>query len=88
MTSPILMPASAAGDPVAYRIRGNDEWEVCFPYALDYLGEGNRRVDSWYARHRMARADFSTSPQVFLNLNTPQDKQLIERMLTAAQAGA
>jgi hypothetical protein len=36
----------------------------------------------------MARADFSTSPQVFLNLNTPQDKQLIERMLTAAQAGA
>jgi molybdopterin-guanine dinucleotide biosynthesis protein A len=58
------------------------------PDLLDYLGEGNRRVDSWYARHRMARADFSTSPQVFLNLNTPQDKQLIERMLTAAQAGA
>jgi len=34
----------------------------------------------------MVLADFSTSPQVFLNLNTPQDKPAIEAMLAAALA--
>ncbi len=52
---------------------------------LDYLGKGGRRVDTWYARQRLALADFSTSPEVFLNLNTPQDKLAIEQLLAAAQ---
>ena len=52
---------------------------------LDYLGNGGRRVDTWYAQHRMALADFSTSPEMFLNLNYPQDKQAIEAMLATAQ---
>jgi molybdenum cofactor guanylyltransferase len=55
------------------------------PDLLDYLGNGGRRVDSWYAQHRMALADFSATPDIFLNLNTPQDRQVIEALLTAAQ---
>jgi hypothetical protein len=27
---------------VAYRVQGSSEWEVCFPYSLEYLGEGGR----------------------------------------------
>ena len=56
------------------------------PALLDYLGNGGRKVDTWFAQHRMALADFSSSPEVFLNLNTPQDQQAIEDMLAAAQA--
>jgi molybdenum cofactor guanylyltransferase len=54
------------------------------PDLLDYLDNGGRRVDTWYAQHRTALADFSASPEVFLNLNTPQDKQVIEAKLAAA----
>jgi len=55
------------------------------PDLLDYLDNGGRRVDTWYAQHRMALADFSASPEGFLNLNIPQDKQVIEAMLAAAR---
>ena len=55
------------------------------PDLLDYLDNGGRRVDTWYAQHRMAMADFSASPEGFLNLNIPQDKQVIEAMLAAAR---
>ncbi|MGB5259058.1 MAG: molybdenum cofactor guanylyltransferase MobA [Gammaproteobacteria bacterium] len=48
------------------------------PSLLDYLGEGGRKIDTWYARHRVALADFSASPEMFLNLNTPQDKAELE----------
>jgi len=50
---------------------------------LSYLKEGGRKIDTWYARHRLALADFSTSPDVFLNLNTPEDRLLIEKKLAA-----
>ena len=56
------------------------------PDLLDYLGNGGRRVDSWYTQHRMALADFSASPDVFLNLNSPQDLAVIKARLAAAQA--
>ena len=50
---------------------------------LSYLKEGGRKIDTWYARHRLALADFSASPDVFLNLNTPEDRLLIENKLAA-----
>ena len=55
------------------------------PDLLDYLENGGRRVDTWYTQHRTTLADFSASPEVFLNLNTPQDKQVIEAKLAAAR---
>lgn len=54
------------------------------PDLLAYLNGGGRKIDTWYARHRMARADFSDMPDMFLNLNTPADRQLLEDRLAAA----
>jgi len=51
------------------------------PSLLSYLNGGGRKIDTWYARHRMALADFSASPDVFLNLNTPADRLVIEEKL-------
>ena len=49
---------------------------------LDYLNEGGRKIDTWFGQQPLALADFSKSPDTFLNLNTPEDKQLLESMLT------
>ena len=54
------------------------------PDLLAYLDDGGRKIDTWYARHRMARVDFSDMPDMFLNLNTPADRQLLEDRLAAA----
>jgi molybdopterin-guanine dinucleotide biosynthesis protein A len=39
-----------------------------------FLMTGERRIDRWYAGHRMAIADFSDQPEAFVNLNAPEDK--------------
>lgn len=56
------------------------------PDLLAYLDSGERKVYAWYARQRLALADFSASPEVFLNLNTPRDQQVIEALLAGKQA--
>jgi molybdenum cofactor guanylyltransferase len=55
------------------------------PGLLSYLNEGGRKIDSWYAQHRLALADFSSTPDVFLNINTPADQLLIEKKLAAGE---
>jgi molybdenum cofactor guanylyltransferase len=47
-----------------------------------YLDSGERKIDRWYQRHRMATADFSDSPEMFVNVNT-----LSQRDDLAAQLG-
>ncbi len=37
------------------------------------LEGGERKIDRWYATHRMAIADFSDAPELFRNVNTPED---------------
>jgi len=49
---------------------------------LDYLNEGGRKIDTWFGQQPLALADFSDSPDTFLNLNTPEDKLLLESRLT------
>lgn len=51
------------------------------PDLLGYLEDGGRKIDHWYAKHRLALADFSGSPDAFLNLNTPEDRRLLEDRL-------
>ncbi len=53
------------------------------PSLLTYLDEGGRKIDTWYAQHRLALADFSASPDMFLNMNTPADRLVIEKKLAA-----
>lgn len=49
------------------------------PDLLAYLEAGGRKIDTWYEQQRMTTADFSAWPDTFLNLNTPEDKQILER---------
>ena len=46
-----------------------------------YLAAGDRKIDRWYYRHRVAEADFSDRPEQFLNVNTPEEHAELERKL-------
>ncbi len=48
------------------------------PSLLAYLRAGERKIDLWFARHRTALADFSDSPDIFLNINTPEERAELE----------
>jgi len=52
------------------------------PSLLAFLNEGGRKIDTWYSQHRLAIADFSRSPDTFLNLNTPEDRKILEDRLS------
>jgi molybdopterin-guanine dinucleotide biosynthesis protein A len=52
------------------------------PGLLAYLDAGGRKIDTWYSQQRLAIADFSASPDTFLNLNTPEDKLALEGRMT------
>ncbi len=53
------------------------------PSLLAFLDAGERKIDLWYARHRMATADFSDRPELFLNANTPQQRAALEQRMRA-----
>jgi molybdopterin-guanine dinucleotide biosynthesis protein A len=46
-----------------------------------YLVDGGRKIDHWYAKHGYAAADCSDVPESFLNVNAPDDKQLLKDRL-------
>ena len=49
------------------------------PSLLGFLQRGDRKIDLWYAQHKMAKADFSDIPETFLNINTPADQQHLQQ---------
>ena len=51
------------------------------PSVLAYLDDGGRKIDTWYAEHNMALADFSDWPNAFININTPEDKLTVEQKI-------
>ena len=56
------------------------------PDLLTYLAAGERRLETWQARHRPTIADFSDCPETFLNLNSPEDIHRLEPLLPAIPA--
>ncbi len=40
----------------------------------DFLQSGERKIDRWFVKHNWSEADFSDSPDCFLNINTEQDR--------------
>jgi len=40
-----------------------------------FLGEGERKIDRWYARHRLAVARFDDRPDAFANINSLVDAE-------------
>lgn len=52
------------------------------------LADGERKIDRWFRRHRMAVADFSDCPQAFINVNTPEERDALEQRLQGPVSGA
>lgn len=48
-----------------------------------YLAGGDRKIDRWFARHRLAQADFSDRPETFVNVNDPTERAALELRLAA-----
>jgi molybdopterin-guanine dinucleotide biosynthesis protein A len=55
---------------------------------LAYLEAGERKIDRWYAQHAMTTVDFSDRPEMFLNLNTPEDIAAAEAVIQAREAAS
>ncbi len=49
----------------------------------EWLGAGGRKVDQWFARHRVADADFRDLPEAFRNINTPEERDAVAAELVA-----
>lgn len=48
------------------------------PDLEDFLANGERKIDHWYARCHTAEADFGDCADCFINLNRPEDYALLE----------
>jgi molybdenum cofactor guanylyltransferase len=46
-----------------------------------WLQNGGRKLDAWFARHAVVNVDFSDCPEAFLNINTPDERAAIEARL-------
>lgn len=49
-----------------------------------WLAAGERKIDSWYALHQVALADFSDRARMFINVNTPEDRDSVTAQLRHA----
>ncbi len=52
---------------------------------LGYLADGGRKIDPWYHQHFTAQADFRDCDNMFLNINTPEDRDDLEARLREQQ---
>ena len=48
---------------------------------LDFLNSGERKIDKWFEKHRLAIADFSEQPETFININSAEELAAIELKL-------
>ena len=57
------------------------------PGLLAFLDAGERKIDAWYATRHTVTADFSDAPDTFLNVNTPRERERLERRLASRGPG-
>ncbi len=49
----------------------------------DFLGNGDRKIDLWLARHKLALVNFSDQPDTFANFNRPEDLATSEEKVSS-----
>jgi len=49
-----------------------------------YLLSGERKIDRWYAKHKVTLVDFSDCPDTFININTHQERDSLQSKRSAA----
>ncbi len=47
----------------------------------EYLTAGERKIDRWYDKHQFAKANFSSTADMFTNINTPEDLKSASQLL-------
>lgn len=47
----------------------------------DYLRSGERKLQTWFHRHSLLQVDYSDSPHIFVNINTPVELLTVEQSL-------
>jgi len=57
-----------------------------FTDLTSFLETGGRKIDRWFASHRVANADFHDTPEAFVNVNDPDERRHVEQQLTAARS--
>ncbi|WP_280562202.1 MULTISPECIES: molybdenum cofactor guanylyltransferase MobA [unclassified Chromohalobacter] len=50
------------------------------------LRDGERKIDRWYARHPWCHVDFSDQPEAFANLNSSDDRDVMERRWRSSES--
>ncbi|MES9902096.1 MAG: molybdenum cofactor guanylyltransferase MobA [Sedimenticola sp.] len=48
---------------------------------IDFLNAGDRKIKLWLDQQRSAIADFSDHPEAFINVNTPEERDRVERQI-------
>jgi molybdopterin-guanine dinucleotide biosynthesis protein A len=46
-----------------------------------YLNSGERKIDRWLEQHKLVNADCSDQPDIFLNVNTPEQLKDLQQRL-------
>ncbi|WP_372870547.1 molybdenum cofactor guanylyltransferase MobA [Shewanella sp.] len=47
-----------------------------------FLDAGERKIDFWYAKHKVAVESFADQPNAFVNVNTPEQVEQLTQALT------
>lgn len=50
-----------------------------------FLESGERKIDRWFDRHNWVHADFSDAPEYFINVNTEEERRIVESELCPDQ---
>ncbi|MFQ5938346.1 MAG: molybdenum cofactor guanylyltransferase MobA [Acidiferrobacterales bacterium] len=51
------------------------------PSLRGYLEAGERKIDRWFEKHRLAITYFNDVPETFLNVNSPEERVVVEARL-------
>jgi molybdenum cofactor guanylyltransferase len=54
----------------------------------EFLAAGGRKIDQWFARHRIVEANLSHRPESFVNVNDPDERARVEAMLLSRSSAA
>lgn len=91
-----LLQARASRIPEIRVVRCNDRVQPVFalietalaPSLAAYLAAGERKIDRWFAQHRLLEVEFEADAAAFMNVNSPTDLALAEARLAAHAADA
>ena len=55
------------------------------PGLASYLAAGGRKVDTWFGQLRLAEANLGDTPDTFVNVNDPDERQRLEAQLLSTR---